>query len=44
MKIYVLYLNGFDAETIKLAKEIAKHIDIAGVRYESHKKVGDIDV
>lgn len=44
MKIYALYLNGFDAETIKLAKEIAEHIDIAGVRYESYKKVGDIDV
>lgn len=44
MKIYALYLNGFDAKTIKIAKEIAKHIDIVGVRYESHKKVGDIDV
>ena len=44
MKIYELYLNGFDAKTIELAKEIAKHIDIAGVRYELNKKVGDIDV
>lgn len=44
MKLNTLYQNGFDAKTVEAAKAIADHIDIAGVRYESYKKVGDIDV
>ena len=44
MKLNTLYQNGFDVKIVEAAKAIADHIDIAGVRYESYKKVGDIDV